>query len=173
MGTEAAPILFGIPFAVCLTVLLVFVLRERRRSEHAERVLGLGRGRLAAGYFGALCVLLAWCIVASLLDGEPQVAALYFIVFGLLLIVMLTVIVLPIFALLRKFGWLSLLGIVCVGIVLSVTLGILFGGVVVPSALVGGTMSAAFSVAARLPLVRSGRMSANKPLHATCENARA
>ena len=156
MGTEAAPIVAGIPFAVCLVVLLVFALTERNRSDRPERILGLGRGRLARGYLGALGVVL----ILSILDASPQrrleIALLYdFPGYGLMLVAFLTLLFLPILALLRKFGFASLLGVCCVGVGIAGGAGLAFDGVVLLPAAVGGILAVAFSLAADLPLVRS------------------
>ena len=156
MGSEAAPILFGIPLVVCVVVLLIFAATEHKRSEWGERVLGLGRGRLARGY---LCALGALLLISILLEGPErrlEIAIFYtFPVFGILLIVFLTVLFLPILALLRKLGFASILGVVGVGIGVAGGVGLFFGGPFLSLALVGGILALAFSVAAKLPLTRS------------------
>ena len=155
MGTEAAPVMFGIPFAICLVILIVNALGERKRQNDRERVLGLGRGRVSSGYLGALGAFLVFCVVGAYRENTLEMALSYFYVFGFLLLIFLTVIFLPLLALLRHAGLVSLLGVLCVSLVLAIGVGFIPGLSVLPSVVVGGILGFAFSIAARLPLLRS------------------
>jgi hypothetical protein len=156
MGSEAAPFLFGIPLVACLVVLLIFALTERKYSDKSERLLGLGRGRLARGYFGALGALLLVCVFLAGPERRVEVAVFYFFpVFGMLLVAFLTLLFLPILALLRRFGFASALGVVGAAAGVAGSIGLAFDGAFFSSMLGGAILALAFSVAANLPLVRS------------------
>jgi hypothetical protein len=158
MGTQAAPFLFLPPLLVGVVLLLLFIFRERRHSDQPEQSFRLGRDRLAKGYLGALVVLSILSLWAALAQHLTDLAFLYFIAFAVLLMFLLTVIVLPMLPLLGQLGFASVIGVASGSTVPALVIGALLHYPLVPSALVGVVLSAAFSLAAGWPLLRSSRL---------------
>jgi hypothetical protein len=162
MGLEILP-LFWIPLLIILGILIALLFSERRQADRTERILGLGRGRIVKGYLSTLGTLLLLLYIGEILD-EPfswqqmGIVVLYFFpAFAVMMLFLLTVLGLPVMSLLRKFGYLSLAGVVCMNMVVTTALGLLFstGMDIVLAALAIGILTLAFSLAARLPLLRS------------------
>lgn len=154
MGAEGAGTWLGIPFIIGVLVLVVLALTDRRRAGE-ERLLGLGHGRIAAGYLGALGVLLLISVWDTRNTQYPAVALLYVAAFGLILILLFTVLGLPLIALLRMFRFASVLGVTITGAVIAIPIGQIIGASLVQSVADGFLLAGGFSLAARLPLVRS------------------
>jgi hypothetical protein len=189
MGSEIAIPVFG-PLILLGVVALVLLAIAGRSSGPAESaLLGLGTRRLAKGYLGALVVLAVYNYVDTIDLSHTKVtrgdvtaaeAARYFwgwYVFGLclitpLVIFFITVLGLPLLALLRRFGFASVLG----GLVGSQLVALCFTlCVVLPlenqwchshlwkcllsdftqTAVLSGALALGFVVAARLPWWRS------------------
>jgi len=155
MGVEGAGVWLGVPFVISVLVLLVLVISDRRAQANERRALGLGRSRIAAGYFGALGMLILLSTWETSGDPHPGMTALYVIVLGLPLIVFLTVVGLPLIALLRMVRLASVVGVTISGALLAIPVGLLLDTNLLQSAATGGLLGVAFSVAARLPLARS------------------
>ncbi len=90
MGGEGIGIWLGVPFFLCVLALCIVVVGDRRPSGYG-RTLGIGRGRLAAGYLGMLgseVLIAAWDT-----RSDPNQAAwvfLFVVVFGSVLLVVFT-----------------------------------------------------------------------------------
>jgi hypothetical protein len=154
VGVEGIGNWLGIPFLVCVVVLLFLALSDRRGVSQ-ERLLGLGRGRIAAGYLGALCMLVLVSLWDTRNDPRRVFTILYVIVFGPVVIVLLTLIGLPMIALLRRLRFASVLGVSATGAIVTMLLGTMFEPVYALSAAYGFLIAAGFSIAARLPLLMS------------------
>ena len=180
MGTEWVIPVLGLPFFGSLILLAVLDIRHRRVVPEPARTLGLGRGRIAQGYLGVMAASL--CIASWLMWGQlqwglssgnyPRESAsayavelflFYFISLGTFTLVGLTVLGLPVLALLRRVRLLSALGL---GLMAAIVCALLYWrGAPAAEAVLGCLLLAAgFSLAARLPLVRSAQVPANKTL---------
>jgi hypothetical protein len=156
----AAALVFLLP--IILGILLVSLLSERSQADRTNRFLGLGRGRIAKGYLGALSALLLlvyiyW--VPNEFHFWRQVSFILFFLFvyAIPLTSLLTVIWAPLMSVLHKFGYLSVVGLVCISMACVIALSLLFGAGTKTGwlSLISAVLALAFSLAARLPLLRS------------------
>lgn len=192
MGSEIAIPVFGPLIIIGVVALLALAIAGRKSVPTESSMLGLGRRRIAMGYLGALIVLAGYnyfeTIDLSHLkitrgDVTAAAAAQFFwgwYVFGLCLITpfaifFLTVLGLPLLALLRQFGFASVFGafvvsqLVALGLSLFVSQFLnnpwcdshfwkcLFSNFR-PTATVVGVITLGFVIAARLPWWRSTRL---------------
>jgi hypothetical protein len=127
MGSEIAIPVFGPLIIIGVVALLFLVVAGRRPASAESATLGLGRRRLAMGYFGVLIVLAVYNYIDTVDLSHTKVtrgdvtgaeAARYFwgwYLFGLCLITpfaifFFTVLGLPLLALLRRLGFASAIG---------------------------------------------------------------
>ena len=193
MGSEAAIPLFGPLIIIGVATLLCLALFGRRVPPESA-LLGLGRRRLAMGYLGALAVLAVSNYIDTVDLSHTKVtrgdvtdaeAAQYFwgwYVFGLCLVTpfvifFLTVLGLPLLALLRRLRFASVAGGVAASLLVALCLS-LFVTVLdnqwchshlwkcsvanfTDTAILAGALALGFVLAARLPWWRSAPMPAN------------
>jgi hypothetical protein len=88
-------------------------------------------------------------------------AFLSLVVFGPVVMVTLTLVGLPLMALLRRFRAASVLGVTITSSVVVISLGRLAGENLLASFVVGCLLGTGFALAARFPLLRSASMRAN------------
>ena len=166
------PIL-GLPFLGCLILFTVVAIRYRHAAAQPEQMLGLGLGRIAAGYLGVMVAAL--CIAAWMMWGQLQwglssgnyprerasgyaveLFLFYFISFGSIVIFGLTFLGLQFMAILRCLRLLSALGL---GLTAALATALLWwsGEPMAEASVIPFLLAAGFSAAARLPLVNSPR----------------
>jgi hypothetical protein len=195
MGSEIAIPIFGPLIIIGVAALLYLALAGRSFVRTESALLGLGRRRLAMGYLGALMVLAVYNYIDTVDLSRARVtrgdvtaaeAARYFwgwYIYGLCLITpfvifFITVLGLPLLALLRRLEFASVLG----GVAMSQLVALCFSLCVVlfldnqwcdshtwkcfysdfmPTAVLAGALTFGFVVAARLPWWRSPPMPAD------------
>jgi hypothetical protein len=184
MGGEGAGIWLGIPLLAVLLLILLklvsFIEHRPEESEHgpesaggerqldtSNRTLGLGRSRIATGYLAAMFALVP--IVLLLARQDLGVAILAVLMFVPLLVLLLTIVGLPLIALLRRLGVASGVGFTLSCGLIGLLTGMVFDWTMWASALVAVVLAAAFSVGSRLPLLKSASMQANKSLERSRE----
>jgi hypothetical protein len=194
MGSEIAIPLFGPLIIIGMVALLVVALARPRSTPAESATLGLGKRRLAMGYLGALVVLAVYNYIDTVDLSHTKVtrgdvtaadAARYFwgwYVFGLCLmtpfaIFFITVLGLPLLALLRRLRFASVLGALAASqlVALCLSLCVTFldnqwchahlwecsRSNFTSTAILAGALTLGFVLAARLPWCRSPPMSAN------------
>lgn len=189
MGSEAAIPFFGPLIIIGVMALLYLAIFGRKPVSSESALLGLGRRRLAMGYLGALAVLAAYNYIdtvdlshTKVTRGDVTVAeaARYFwgwYIYGFCLITpfaifFVTVLGLPLLALLRRLRFASVFGAVAVSQLVSLCLSLCvvlffenqwcdshrwkcFYSDFTPTAALACALTFAFVIAARLPWWRS------------------
>ncbi len=97
------------------TALLAMLAVFARPSKPGTGILNIGIKRLACGYLGALVATLLYSVAI----GGDKFPLLYILI-APLVIVIITVIGLPLFALVSKFGFSSLFGVLLIALICSV-----------------------------------------------------
>lgn len=181
MGTEWVIPVLGLPILGCLILLVVLAIRSRVGLATENRVLGLGRGRLAAGYLGALAAALvvsAWMTRGQLTFGlesgnyAKEAASsyavglflYYFIALAFFVILLLTVVGLPVLAGLRRMRLASTTGAALAAALIATLLALWWHAAIVESIAIWTLVAVGFSLAARLPPVQSHAMRTNNSL---------
>jgi len=196
MGSEVAIPLFGPLIIIGVMTLFYLAIFGRRPASSESALLGLGRRRLAMGYLGALAVLAAYNYIDTVDLSHTKVtrgdvtaaeAASYFwswYIYGLCLmtpfaIFFVTVLGLPLLALLRRLRFASVCGAVAVSQVVALCLSLCvvlflenqwcdshwwkcFYSDFTPTAALACALAFAFVTAARLPWWRSPPMPTHK-----------
>jgi hypothetical protein len=177
MGTEWVIPVLGVPLLGFLLLLVVEVIRGSRIAIADERVLGIGRVRIATGYLGALAATLivaAWFMQGQLRWGlqsgnYPKDAAaayatelllFYFISLGVAVIVLTTVLGLPLLAGLRRVRLASVAGLGLVTTILAGCISWLADGPILEPAGVCALVAIGFGLGAGLPSLKSPSMRA-------------
>ncbi len=128
MGTEIAPVLFGPILIFCAFVLVYLAISGRHRVVTSKSTLGLGRSRLAFGYLAVLMLCVVYAYVDTIYLSEMKVARgdvtqlqadQYFwgwYIYGFSLatpfyLFYLTAFGLPALAVLRRFRFMSIVGV--------------------------------------------------------------
>lgn len=127
MGSEIAPVLLGPVLVVCALSLVYLAISGRHRPVGVKSTLGLGRRRLARGYLAVIAACLAYAYWDTIQLSQMKVtrgdvsqaeASKYFwgwFVYGFTLsapfnLFFLTALGLPALSLLRRFGFMSVVG---------------------------------------------------------------
>lgn len=179
MGTEAVIPFLGIPFLLCLVILIALALQREDDRDTTARTLGLGRKRIAAGYLGALFV--AVFVAAWLMQGQLrfrlengnyprtelwayafELQLFYFILCGWSALFVLTLLGLPGLALLRRPGAAPVAGFVAGAILAGVLLALWWDRPVLQSAFISACVALGFAFGAKLPRLISPAMQAGK-----------
>lgn len=157
MGIEGAYWLW-IPIAFCLTVLPVLVVTDRGHWRQYKGV-GMGRGRIAAGYLGIICMVSVICWWHSRdFTGKGATIGwtlLNTAVFGPLVLILFTLLGLPVLALLRKLRFASVIGVSLSAAAIAELLALMLTEALWIFLIYGVLVGVGFSVAARLPLMRN------------------
>jgi hypothetical protein len=172
MGSEIALPVFGPIVMFGAIALIIIAIRSRGRLVSAASTLGLGRRRIALGYLGALMASIPVAVWMARDDARFQVenhyisqadAARYqpgwsltfYFILTPIAIVLITVVGLPVLALLRKVRLASVAGALGAGLVFSVLLSYWMDSVSPESIAIWETVTAGFVLAAGLPWIRS------------------
>jgi hypothetical protein len=136
MATDFAVSLFVLPVLVGLIAVVLLAVRLKPAGAEAAAFLGLGARRIAFGFLGAMCALLAYAVADSIALGfnkvelghvtAEQMPAMVpgwsfylFILLAPFVATALSLAGLPLFALLRRFRLASVLGVLVLAAVYS------------------------------------------------------
>lgn len=142
MGSEFAPVLFGPILVLCVIFLAYLAISGMRRPVDGKSTLGLGRSRLAYGYLAVIAVCLAYAYWDTVELSEFKVARgdvsqaeasqnfWGWFVYGFTLsapfnLLFLTALGLPSLFLLRRIGFMSVVGVSIASQVIAFILTIL------------------------------------------------
>jgi hypothetical protein len=175
MGTEIAIPVFGPLSLAGLSILVYLAVSGGRKIVTASSMLGLGRSRLALGYLGSLVALAGWCYLQTI-DlshtkvargdvSQAEAARDFFDWFLTLLCIetpvtmfVITVIVLPLLAVLRRIGFASVIGLVSISQMVAFCCSRIDSSSFASDALLAGALTGGFALAARLSWWRSPAM---------------
>lgn len=172
MGTEAVIPLFGPLFLGCLVLLVVLAARRQRGIGSRDLLLGVGRRRIARGYLASIAVAVAiavWMTQGQLRWGlefgsyrkeaafeyAVELFLFYLVTFGVLVVFVLTVVGLPLLALLRRLNFNSIVGVIFLSLVVSAGISWLLDASIIEVAAVCIVVAVGFACGAKLPLCRS------------------
>jgi hypothetical protein len=128
---------------------------KQQSTDTSGRTLGLGRSRIATGllatYFAAGPVAILFFLSDPTINRTDNLLAGVVV----LLNVALTLVGLPLLGVLRILGLASWMGFAVVGIVVGLLVGIWVDVQMHSSAIAGAVYAAAFSLGAKVPLMRS------------------
>ena len=181
MGSEIAVPVFGSVVLIVAIYLAVVTIRDRRQHVSEASTLGLGRGRIALGYLGALAASIPAAIWMAADDAQSQVrndyisaeqAAQYWpgwiLNFYCLLtpfaMVLITVIGLPLLGLLRKVRLASVAGALGGACILAFAVYYWEDAISALNIGIFALVTAGFVLAARLPWLLSPKL----PARETC-----
>jgi hypothetical protein len=175
MGSEIALPVFG-PIVLLVAIAMIIVaIRGRGRLVSGASTLGLGRSRIALGYLGVLVASIPVAMWMARDDARFQVANHYispeaavryqpgwsltfYFILTPIAIFLVTVLGLPLLALLRKVRLASAAGVLGVSLILSVVLSYWMDSASTSNVAIWETISAGFVLAARLPWIRSPKL---------------
>jgi hypothetical protein len=181
MGSEIAVPVFGPIVLICTIALVIVAISGRRRVVSTASILGLGRTRLALGYLGALvasvpvAIWMAWddakfkvgnhyITAEAAAKYQPGWSLTFYFILAPIAMVLITVLGLPLLALLRRVRLASIVGVLAASLAIAVILSYWMDSVSFEDLAIFETVTAGFVLAARLPWIRSPKLPPSESL---------